>query len=868
MEQSTHGQNGDPMNTGSANTVARPLAILVVAWVLLCLWLFAPVLFSGHTLVSSDGCPYYGARNGMLRTVQSYVGAWAPNVIGFNGGLTLFQPQHLLSFVTSTLGYHNGLYMLNLLLSALGGYAILRALGCSRRSAVLSGLGFAFSGYYLTLISAGHRGILSSIPWALFMLAALVRAMDRVSPLHFCLAAICATFGLNAQADVTALFVLVGGAYGLFRVIHDPLSGAPAFRASPARWGLKLAAGLLLALAVFAATAVPFASQFRRTILPGREEQIQRVGEDPEVFCTNWSMPPAEVAEFWAPNVFGRDTGNPELPYWGSLGRSLGWAPNGKQGGPGTRNLRQHTLYPGAVGLCLAFVALVCGATARGRGRAGAPPADEPRPAETAFWGGVLGISLLLAFGRYTPVYHYFYTFFPLADKFRCPVKLIHVTVMALYVLAGIGLDRWLRAPGGPSGPSAGWRRADVAGLAYCGIVLAALACAWMYVQGHQAALFDLWARLGFSEPGVGPRLLAGLSGALRHGLFVHAALAALLAASVMRRRTSGGKAGSLSGLFLGGLLVLQGLDQGSAGRSYLRTADVSGWYYNPVVGRMKALEPHGRAWWTYAPLSSSFFFGWNSFFSQGIAFASPRDQDKLDNELQNFYGSLSKASQERLWQMTSCAFVVAPTEQGLPLLKGPATRFEPVGYLAVDRRRQRWMEVPGPADSDFMVLRYLDALPRAQVYFGWQTATNRDQALRRLSAADFRPDRDLLVTSGGAAPADRTSSRPPAPARIVRMSGSSVKIDVDAAEDGVLLLTDRHDEGWSVTVDGRRAQPLQCNYLLRGVAVPAGRHAVVWTFRPFLPSGLLSAGVFGAVLLWWLAAGRLNAKAGDQGAG
>lgn len=851
------------------HSLNRCLLAVLGCTALLCLWLFSPVLLDGETLVSTDGCPYYGKWTSS-DVLESYTGAWSPDrLLGARGSVYLFYPQTLLRLLPSRLAYHNGLYLLNLLLVAAGGYALLRALRAAQLASLVAGVGFAFSGYFLTLISAGHRGILSSIPWALFMTAALVRGVGKASPLYLCLAAVCAAFGLNAQADVMGLFILTAAVYGLFCIFTAARASRLAPSAVPARWWGRLAGAVLLAGVVFAATAMPFIQEFRRSILPGREQQITRTGEDPEVFCTNWSMPATEVAEFWAPNVFGRDSGNRELPYWGSLGRSLGWQPDGKQGGPGFRNLRQHTLYPGAVGLCLAFVALAGGVAARGRGRTGPPPTDEPRPSEVAFWGTVLGVSLLLAFGRYTPIYHYFFTFVPLADKLRCPVKLIHVTVMAIYILAGIGLDRWLRAMRNPPDKPSGWRRADVIGLAYCGVVLAALVGASMCVQGNRSALLNHWATLGFTEPGVGPRLLAGLSGALRHGIIVHAALAAVFAAFVFRRKpASGVKAGWLPGLVCACLLVLQGLDQGTAGRPYLRTGDVSGWYYNPIAERMKAEVPQGRAWWTYTPWSSSFFFGWNSFFSHGIVFASPRDQDALDDDYRAFYGALSKASTERLWQMTSSAFIIAPTEQGLPLVNRPPKRHEVMGYLKLDGQRQRWQEVTSPAESDFVVLRYLDALPRAQVYFGWQTVTNREQALAGLSTPDFRPDRDLLVTAGPDVPGGRASSRPPVAAQVSRIGGSYARVDVDAAEDGVLLLTDRYDAGWSVTVDGKPARPLQCDYMLRGVAVPKGRHTVIWTFRPFLLSALLSGSVFGGVLLWWLAAGWLSAKAKTRGTG
>jgi hypothetical protein len=57
-----------------------------------------------------------------------------------------------------------------------------------------------------------------------------------------------------------------------------------------------------------------------------------------------------------------------------------------------------------------------------------------------------------------------------------------------------------------------------------------------------------------------------------------------------------------------------------------------------------------------------------------------------------------------------------------------------------------------------------------------------------------------------------------------------------------VLLLNDRFDPAWSVTVDGQPASLLRCNYIMRGVQLPPGAHTVEFTFQ--IPIGLPSARV------------------------
>jgi hypothetical protein len=46
-----------------------------------------------------------------------------------------------------------------------------------------------------------------------------------------------------------------------------------------------------------------------------------------------------------------------------------------------------------------------------------------------------------------------------------------------------------------------------------------------------------------------------------------------------------------------------------------------------------------------------------------------------------------------------------------------------------------------------------------------------------------------------------------------------------------VLLLNDRFDPHWSVLVDGKPAELLLCNFIMRGVYLTPGQHTVEFVF-------------------------------------
>ena len=63
-------------------------------------------------------------------------------------------------------------------------------------------------------------------------------------------------------------------------------------------------------------------------------------------------------------------------------------------------------------------------------------------------------------------------------------------------------------------------------------------------------------------------------------------------------------------------------------------------------------------------------------------------------------------------------------------------------------------------------------------------------------------------------------------------------------------MLTDKYDGDWDVTVDGQPATLLRCNFLMRGVQVPAGQHAVEFRFQPSTTGLYVSLAAIGIGIL------------------
>ncbi len=84
-----------------------------------------------------------------------------------------------------------------------------------------------------------------------------------------------------------------------------------------------------------------------------------------------------------------------------------------------------------------------------------------------------------------------------------------------------------------------------------------------------------------------------------------------------------------------------------------------------------------------------------------------------------------------------------------------------------------------------------------------------------------------------------------------VQLSMNQIDGDITVSKDKLLSVSMIHNDGWSVTVDGKEAPLCKVNGIFLGVQLPAGTHHVRFTYRtPWLTEGLICAGA--GILLWF----------------
>jgi hypothetical protein len=104
--------------------------------------------------------------------------------------------------------------------------------------------------------------------------------------------------------------------------------------------------------------------------------------------------------------------------------------------------------------------------------------------------------------------------------------------------------------------------------------------------------------------------------------------------------------------------------------------------------------------------------------------------------------------------------------------------------------------------------------------------------------------------------------------ATITEYGLNRVRIRTESPGPGLLRLADLEFPGWRVSIDGRPGKPLVADFLARAVAVPAGRHEVVWEYHdPALDRGLrISLAALAVILLMFAWAGLAARRARPAG--
>lgn len=677
-------------------------------------------------------------------------------------------------------------------------YAFARRLGARPAAALVGALGFAFSAFLV--VSFTWPMIVSAAVWlpGLLLCEELIvaRAECRRSWVGQLALGLVGGVGLALQllAGHLEISFYVGFCllfYGVGRLIVGRV---------PLRALAPLALMALLGPALAAVQLVPFHELIGQNVRAGFVDL-------PTVL--SYALPRAQVVTFLVPDFFG----NPSHHQFFSLLARAWRSPPPTTDPPFTiwwgapKNYVEAASYLGLLPLVLAPLALL-------------------RPTRPVVLLAALAIlSLALAFG--SPLYALFFLAIPGVDQLHTPFRWIYPYSVVVATLAAVGAEQVARRAKWPTDRTRGWIALVGAAFATLGVagLLAGLA---VYLRPAPFAarlqpLLDRSDRLRRAFADSDALLSYEWRNLVLFALFL--ALSGLSLWLIVRRPARG--------LPLAAAVVAADLFVALAG--FNTRADPTPLSANPPALAVLAADPE--------PFRT-------------VGFAADAALTPVTPMLRGIedvrgYDTVVPKRYVEYWSL-----IEAP--QGLPYSKmlGLA-RVESLASPLLRLLNVRYVVSGRPVDSprlelvhegDMRVYRMRDPLPRAFVVGRATVVRNDAEALARLSAPDFDPRAELVLTDP-AAPVYGEGAA--GSAAFLERSPNRQRLRVDADAPAYLLVSDFYFAGWKARIDGVDAPLFRADHIFRAVPVPAGTHQVELRYRPdSLYIGAAVSGVAGLLAL------------------
>jgi hypothetical protein len=827
--------------------------------------LFLKSCESSQVLFANDGpLGALTAQSGSMRT--AWKGVWQDlNWIGIENPAALPNTAALFWFALGNEPVHFAKFYvpISLVLLGLSLWILLRQFGFRHSVCALGAIAAA-----LNMNSFSHacwglpsRAITQA---SMFLALAAIQSGLKGRPyLKAILAGFAVSNGIMEGFDVGAIYSLYVAAFTIFVVL-----------AQPGRITVATVVKAFSRLAVLVVFSVFCAAAALSTLIGTQIQGVAGMQQDQASkqkrwdVATMWSLPVVETTRVLVPGLFGYRMDTPEGGnYWGHVGQTPG-NPQSRYSGAGE--------YAGALVVLLGAFALANAFRKKNN------PYSELERKTVLFFGVLVLISLLLAWGRYAPFYHIVYAL-PYFSTIRNPIKFMHPFHLALLVLFGFGLEAVFRLyssaiPAKAMGIKAAikdwwkvapsfekrWVQGSLAFWALC--VLATL----IYMSSRR----DLIAHLekgGFS---------AGLAQQMATFSYAEAGLAVLfvgLAVSLL--------ACSLSGWFSGrrakALVVIFGcliaVDLMRANLPWIIYYNYQERYApNAVLNFLRDKPYEHRVTAKVAPFGRRYFVSqdtevfeqaaniWlqNQFQYYNIQALEPVQMPRPPELDERFFMSMLPNSTNpplvlaRMWELSNTRYLLGDKQMISAVLPQ-------LGVSTQDFRILHSFDMalkPGVAqekatlddldwhfrpDGRFAIFDYTDVLPRAVLFPRWEQTTNDQAVLERLTSPEFNPH-SLAFLHGVSSiiPGNETNFQ--GSVTIDQYAPQKIKLSATNNAPALLLYNDKYSSNWKLTVDGKPATLFRANFIMRGIPLPPGSHKIEMNYSQSLTGLYFSiAGIF-----------------------
>jgi hypothetical protein len=667
--------------------------------------------------------------------------------------------------------------VLHFFFGAAGLYLYCRLIGVSRLPALFGGLLFALAPEMATLINAGHVlkiATISVAPWSFYFLERGFRTRRSIFFLSTGMVLAVQFFYTHWQI---AYYTCLGiGVYGIIRFVGVCREEWNNNKNNLYRlFGLNLIT-LFFFLSTVAISLAPLAQWSQDTNRGVQSGANQGKGGLEREEAMSWSLPPEELVSFIIPGFFGlsrQEAGpNPDnigAFYWGRM------------------NFTQTTSYLGLLPWLLLPLPLLF---------------RRDRYTWIALAAVIGGI--IFSMGKYTPIYQFLFDYFPGINRFRVPKMIMFLPLMGLTVLASQGLELLLDTD----------TRQSPKFKKYCfglGALVVVLFTLLLIEVGGRSYWISSFIEM-FAQP---TRYQQGEALVVQrwHNLVMETGIAAALATSYATVMFLYFRSKLSLKLLPVILIALFLIDVGRVNARFMFLVDVP---HTSRGVKTPAIEFLGRESKHYRilPMNSDP----NVYTSQKIPtmFVSlPVQQVRWQQFLDAF--NLSSAMPD----MMNVKYLIYSAEQYAQERGQLGARYQPV------------FQSP---DGGEVVLENRNVLPKAWLVPSVAVVKDPVRRLAILQNPAFNPRAVAIVESAPpiamAAP-EQIQPLFPASAAVSLYEGERIAITASAPANALLMLGEKYYTGWKASVDGKNAEIVPVNHILRGVYLTPGTHKVEFLFDP-----------------------------------
>jgi hypothetical protein len=728
---------------------------------------------------------------------------WTNNMFS---GMPTFQirPQSQNSLISNSLFLFNTIFgdpSYFMIMSMLGIYFFCLILGINRWLAVIAAIGFAFSSFNIISIEAGHSSKVRSMALIAPLLASIIYSFREKMIAGVLLTTFFVTLLVRSNhMQITYYTVIIIGIYGVFELYRHYTEKRTVHFIKTS--GL-LIAGLFLALLCNTTLLWTTYDYGKSTIrgglseLSGKEEQKASGGLDKE-YAFAWSQGIAESFTFIVPAFSGGSSGeildeNSEtFKTLISKGVNESTAKKIITSVPtywGNQPFTAGPIYFGCVVIFLMLFGLIVSKN------------------QIKWWMlACMLLAMFLAWGKnFSALSYFFFDYIPMYNKFRTPAMMLSVIMLFAPITAVLGLNEIIKED---SDKNQLLKSLKISGGVMLGLCVLLWAGSGMfdfspdpklndtdkeYFENYKAAVDSEAFAQEMLNALIKDREQMMKSDALRSLIFIAVAVALLYLFLIAKVNAQ---------IFVSGLIVIVLADLWQIDKRYLdseKFVDETEYMRNfrPRQADIQILKDPDIYYRVHDITRDPFNSASASYFHKTIggyhAAKLQRYQDIIEKHLRK--GNMNVVN------MLNTKYFIVENEDG------PAEAQKNPGALG-----NAWMvnELLAVNNADEEIAALTDINPDSIAVFDGSKIGNSDEYKNK-----FTKEGNVKLTSYH-------------PDKLV--------YQFESPSAQFIVFSDIYYNGgkdWKSYVDGREFPHLRCNYILRGMEIPAGKHEIVFEFRP-----------------------------------